>query len=115
EKTRLAAQIVAKEGDRDFAQAVELCLAFAIDRCADYWSSLAVWAGDFVAHTFGRQALGIIWDYAEVSGFAEGSGTYAGAVDWICRVIEREGQSPLPVGHAELASACNHPLPNDSV
>lgn len=114
EKTGLVRKKLLEKGDEDIAAAVETCLAFAIDRCADYWSTLAVWAGEFVAHTFGRQALGIIWDYAEVSGFAGGSGNYAGAVDWICRVIERLDKMSHASATVEQASACRHPLPNDS-
>lgn len=112
-ETRAAIQQVYASGDKRFAVALGTCLSLAVDRCADYWSSLAVWAGDFVAHTFGRQALGIIWDYAEVNGFAGASGSYLGAIEWISRVVEREG-SIESEGHAELASACQHPLPNDS-
>lgn len=112
-QTRAVIKQIYAKGDQRFAVAVGTCLSLAVDRCADYWSSLAVWAGDFVAHTFGRQALGIIWDYAEVNGFADASGSYLGAVEWICRVVEREG-SIRSEGHAELASACKHPLPNDS-
>jgi adenine-specific DNA methylase len=116
EKTKLAEKLIEKEGhEAAFARAVSTCLALAIDRCADYWSSLAVWAGDFVAHTFGRQALGIIWDFAEVNGFADGSGNYLGAVEWIARCIEREGTAISHRGTATIASACNHPLPDDSV
>jgi adenine-specific DNA methylase len=113
-QTRAVIEKIYAAGDQRFAIAVGTCLALAVDRCADYWSSLAVWAGDFVAHTFGRQALGIIWDYAEVNGFADASGSYLGAIEWICRVIEREGGAIDSEGHAELASACKHPLPNDS-
>ena len=114
EKTRLAAKLMAEGGDEEFALAVATCLAFAVDRCADYWSSLAVWAGDFVAHTFGRQALGIIWDYAEVNGFADGSGNYSGAIEWIARVIERLKSETVTFATVECTSACQHPLPNDS-
>lgn len=115
EKTHLAIQNLSKEEGEDITLAVATCLAFAVDRCADYWSSLSVWAGDFVAHTFGRQALGIIWDYAEVSGFAGGSGNYNGAVDWICRVIDRNEIKSVATATVESASACQHPLPNDCV
>lgn len=114
EKSRLARIKIAEGGDKEFSNAVALCLAFAVDRCADYWSSLAIWSGEFVAHTYGRQALGIVWDYAEVSGFAGGSGTYEGAVDWICRVIERLKSDRHGLATVECVSACNHPLPNDS-
>jgi putative DNA methylase len=98
----------------DLNIALSLCFAFAIDKCADYWSSLAVWAGDFVAHTFGRQALGIVWDYAEVNGFADGSGSYDGAVGWIVRFIERESKAMENIGISEKISAINHVLPDDS-
>lgn len=114
EKTRFVADKLRANGDATLSTAVATCLAFAVDRCADYWSSLAIWAGDFVAHTFGRQALGIIWDYAEVSGFANGSGSYRGAVDWICRVIERLTFENSAAAAVEQASACQHPLPDDS-
>jgi len=116
EKTRQAIKkINDSTGDEKFSVAIGTCLALAVDRCADYWSSLAVWAGDFVAHTFGRQALGIIWDYAEAAGFSGGSGSYSGAVEWIYRCLERESLSFSPLGHIELVSACEHPFPNDSV
>jgi adenine-specific DNA methylase len=114
EKTKEAIQEAGKSSDKNFSIAIGTCLALAIDRCADYWSSLAVWAGDFVAHTFGRQALGIIWDYAEVSGFSGGSGSYAGAIEWIYLCLKRESTTLLYPGTIELASACEHPLPDDS-
>lgn len=114
EKTRSVVQEIAKGGDREFSEAAALCLSFAIDRCADYWSSLAVWSGEFVAHTFGRQALGIIWDYAEANGFAGTSGTYAGAIEWICRVIENLEIDPVSSATVDCVTACHHPLPNDS-
>jgi len=101
--------------DSDLNTAVSLSFAFALDKCADYWSSLAVWAGDFVAHTFGRQALGIVWDYAEVNGFSNGSGSYDGAVGWIVRFIERESKAINHSGVSEKISAIDHVLPDDSV
>lgn len=115
EKTRVTKQLIDAEVDRAFSLAIVTCLSFAIDRCADYWSSLAVWSGEFVAHTFGRQALGIVWDYAEVNGFADGSGNLDGAIDWIGRVIEREGLNTQPLASASVAavSAVHSPLPDD--
>ena len=70
-----------------YADAVAVYLAFAVDRCADYWSYFAIWSGDFIAHTFGRNALSMIWDYAEANPFSGATGGWDGAVDWICRVI----------------------------
>jgi adenine-specific DNA methylase len=113
EKTAVAIENILKTTEIGLATAAGTCLGLVVDRCADYWSSLAVWAGDFVAHTFGRQALGIIWDYAEVNGLSDGTGSYAGAVEWVLRVLEREATTFGPQGHVERASACEHPLPDD--
>ncbi len=51
-------------------------LSIVINRCADYWSSLCSWhlTGEKVNHTFGRQALPMIWDYCEVFPFSDSSG-----------------------------------------
>jgi putative DNA methylase len=103
------------EKHTEFSRAVVTCLAFSLDRCADYWSSIAVWAGEFVAHTFGRQALGIVWDFAEVNGFEKGSGNFLGAIDWICRSIDRNTIEFNSSSTVERASATSHPLPDDCV
>jgi len=103
-----------KRSEWDFCLALGTCLASAIDRCADYWSSLAVWAGDFIAHTFGRQALGIIWDYAEVNGLSGSTGDFLGAIDWINRVLERECYSIPHRAQIGKNSAISSPLPDDS-
>jgi len=65
-------------------------LAAAVGRCADYWSSGALWAqaGQFVAHTFGRHAIPLVWDFAETAPWRDGSGGFDGAIDWIGRVID---------------------------
>lgn len=102
--------------DKDLCLAVKTLLAFAVDRSADYWSSLATWAGDFVAHTFGRQALPFVWDFAEVNPFSSNTGNWMGAIEWIASVIEQEKSvKNIGTGQALQADAANHPLPDDSV
>jgi len=76
-------------GATAYADALAIYLAFAVDRGADYWSSLAIWAGDFIAHTFGRQTLSMIWDFAEANPFSSSTGNWLGAVDWIARVVDK--------------------------
>lgn len=95
--------------------AVNTLLAFAVDRSADYWSSLATWAGEFVAHTFGRQALPFVWDFAEVNPFSQSTGNWLGAVEWIAKVVEREAISYAGSGECIKANAALHPLPSNSV
>lgn len=70
-----------------YADALATYLAFSVDRGADYWSTLAIWADDFIAHTFGRQTLSMIWDFAEANPFSEATGDWMGAIDWVARVL----------------------------
>jgi putative DNA methylase len=103
--------------DSDLAKAIMTVLALAVDRQADYNSSLCSWhlTGEKINHTFGRQALGIIWDYTEVNPFSDASGNFNGAVEWTAKVCENLSDAQLLPGKAVQASATNHPLPNDSV
>jgi len=72
-----------------FKNSLITILSFILDRQADYLTSLTVWSnnGQFIAHTFGRQAMPIVWEWPECNLFANGSGNWDGAIDWIYRVI----------------------------
>ncbi|HNS37685.1 MAG TPA: DUF1156 domain-containing protein [Anaerolineaceae bacterium] len=102
--------------DHDFMRATVTCLALAIDRLSAQYTSLSWWQpnGEFVVGTFGRQALGIIWDFAEISPIHGASGDLDGAIDWVIRVLESQSSYDYPFGQVELTSATAHPLPDDS-
>ncbi len=90
-------------------------MAAVISRCADYWSSGVVWAqeGEFVAHTFGRQALPMIFDYAEAVPWADASGNYDGAIEWVAGVIERQSVI-ITSGQVHQGDARSRMLPDAS-
>ncbi len=70
-----------------YADAVGMYLGLGVGRCANYWSSLTPWGGDFIVQTFGRQAIPMVWDYAEGNPFSSSTGNWTGAIDWITKVI----------------------------
>lgn len=72
-----------------YADAVITYLAFSINRCADRWSSIATWESlrETVAHMFGRQAISMVWDYAEANPFSTSSGNWTGQVGWVQRAV----------------------------
>lgn len=85
----------------DWSQAIEAYLACALDRLADYSSTISLWSlGEFVKGTFSRFALPITWDFAEVNPIGDTSGNFEGALDWIVRVIahvlDATSNSPRP-------------------
>ena len=109
-------EALAVEHQSDFGTAVQTCLAMAVDRQADYLSSLVVWSGsgEFIAHTFGRQAIPIVWEWPECNPWGSGSGNWDGAVDWICRVIHANVWPGQHSGQSESATATLQRLPDDS-
>ena len=106
---RLARYLPKAEGD-----AVRALMTMVIGRGADYGSSGVVWAqaGEFVAHTFGRQALPIVWDFAEAVPWSDSSGNLDGAIDWAARVVEAWPGSRA--GQLQAADAAEHPLPDET-
>jgi adenine-specific DNA methylase len=104
------------DGPRDEVQAVRAVLALAVDRQADFQSSLVTWTagGEFLGHTFTRQALGMVWDFAEGNPWVDTSGNWDGAIEWICRVLEHCASSINTPGDVQQATATSHPLPDDA-
>jgi adenine-specific DNA methylase len=100
--------------DRGLSEATQVCLALAVDRLADKCASLVVWniPGEKVEHVFGRQALPMIWDFADANPLSDVG--WEGACEWIVKVISETARAQLPVGHVECGSATKHPLPNNS-
>ena len=105
-----------KAGGDPVAIAVQTLLSLALDRHADYNSSICRWvpAGEFIGNTFGRQAIPMIWDFCEVSPLSASTGGFYGACEWVVNVVKREANSNSVKGHVEIASAASHPLPSDS-
>lgn len=114
---REASQQIQEEHDRVRAEAICTCLALAVDRVADACSSLATWSntGEFIRFTFARQALAIVWDFAECNPLADASGNWAGAIEWISKAIDVMANGAGRAGTVQRASATKHPLPDDSV
>ncbi|MHA2854211.1 DUF1156 domain-containing protein [Paenibacillus lautus] len=77
------------EGALAYAEAVSVYLSFVVDKCTDYWSSLCSWnaPGEKMRNTFGRQAIPMVWDYAEANPFSDSTGNWMAMVDWVCKSI----------------------------
>jgi len=83
-------------GALGYAQAIGVYLAFAVDKGANYWSSLCSWHSgrDTITSTFGRQALPMIWDFAEANPFSDSSGNFMAGIEQAAKFLEK---APLPV------------------
>jgi adenine-specific DNA methylase len=87
--------------------------AIVVNRLADYLTSSCVWhvPKQLVAHTFGRQALPIMWDFCEIAPLNSGPGNFEGAVGWVAKIIE-ENQIFKTIGQFHLTDACSSPIPD---
>lgn len=76
-------------GPTAYADAVATYLAFALDKCVDYWNTLATWAqsGEFIRNGFARQAVPMTWDFAECNAFSESTANWTAATEWVAKTI----------------------------
>ena len=77
-------------GATAYAEAVGVYLAFALDKGANYWSSICAWhqTRDGIVSTFGRQALPMVWDFAEANPCSNSSGNFMLGIDQAARMVE---------------------------
>ena len=77
-------------GSAAYAEAIRVYLGFVVDKVADYWSSVCSWhsSGEKMRNTFGRQAIPMVWDYAEANPFSSSTGNWLAMVNWVWKVVE---------------------------
>ena len=72
-----------------YADAVATYLGFTLSKIANIGSSIASWMNDRGAfrETFARQAIPMIWDYAESNPFSDAGGSFSAALDKVAMVV----------------------------
>ena len=96
-------------GARAYGEAVGVYLAFVIDKMTDYNSSVCSWhnSKELIRNTFGRQAIPMAWDYAEVNPFSNSTGSYSSMVSWIYDCLqELPSQGNSEVSQFDAQSDC---------
>ena len=89
-------------GDKAYAEAVGVYLGISCSRATDAWASQVSWRNGVEATrgTFARQALPMIWDFAEAHPFSSSCGNWDGAcLDWVSKAL-----GALPKNGAGTAS-----------
>ena len=69
-------------GATAYSEAVGVYLAFALDKVADRNSTVCAWASlrEHARNTFGRQAIPMVWDFAESNPLSDSSGNFLGGI-----------------------------------
>lgn len=102
-------QLVAHGADDAYAQAVVTYLGMGVSRYANFMNALCQWRPDAgkeqVGHLFARQAIPMVWDFAESNVFSNSAGGWSPAFQFIPKALETLPTSGA--GAAQQADAAN--------
>jgi len=92
-----------------YAEAVSTYAAFAVDKGANYWSSLCSWHSgrDTITSTFSRQVVPIVWDFAEANPFSASSGSWMLGIEQASRMLLGLGIGPAGIATQSDAQTQN--------
>ena len=92
-----------------YADAVATYLGLGVSRLADIANSLCRWENTKtqIRNLFSRQAIPMVWDFAESTPFGQAAGSYTVSLNSIAKAINVAGRTP---GEARQASASDRPL-----
>lgn len=106
-------------GAAAYADAVATYLAFAIDKVCEGSNSICTWSPLptklHVVSAFGRQALPMVWDYAEANPFGTSSGNMQRMADLVAKVIDFNCSVPTILGVETQRDAAGNDFPKDIV
>ena len=80
-------------GATAYAEGISVYLAMAVDRLADYYSSLGRWQhkNQQLSNMFGRQAISMVWDFPEANPFSGKGGSFNNLFEWTIQSIANVG------------------------
>ncbi len=73
-----------------YGEAVGVYLGIAVDKAADYNSTICGWisGGETLRNTFGRQAIPMVWDYCETNTLGDATGSIDSGVGQVAKAVE---------------------------
>lgn len=111
-----AIEQIAQHYDPDYSKAIGSYLGLAVGRYSDFNSSLCIFnftGGRGVKNTFSRQALPMVWDYAESAPFNPQGANWQASIG---AAVDTIGKLHLPLPARVLrASATGVPIPDSSL
>lgn len=90
-----------------YSEAVSVYLAFCIDKMADLGNSLVRWEpiAQCPRQLFGRQAIPMIWDFAESNPLGDSSGSWNVSVEGFVKALDKNFQGVKPTSKGTVSQA----------
>lgn len=91
-------EMLKKNYESHRAKAVTTSCGLWVDRLVDYSNSACRWVveRDVIASGFARQALPMVWDFAESNPLGDASGSATGAVQWVANALMQASLNGRP-------------------
>ncbi|GAA6733608.1 DUF1156 domain-containing protein [Thermus oshimai] len=115
EKVRQAyGRMLEEGGEPEFAKAVGTYLALVVDKMTDFATAICRWGNDDegITATFSRQALPMVWDYAESHPVGIITGSWPWGMRLVTNTLELLCKSASSYGSVFHASATSLPFPS---
>src|SRR5262249_47061010 len=102
--------------DAELQKAVTTLMTIALNKVNDFNCSFSRWraSNEDIGNLFGRQAIGMVWDFAETNISAEVYVSWKRSVSYIEQVLAHLNFPITSAGSAVRGSALSVPLPDDS-
>lgn len=100
-------QCVADGASPEYADAVATYLTLSIGRLANRCSTQCFWnpQGEKIEQVFARNALPMVWVFAEANPFSDSSGNFGGQLEYLAKALEAVPASvPAKAGQEDAAS-----------
>lgn len=109
-----SSKIIEAKEEKNFAVAVQTCLSLSLNKQADSNSSLCSWrsTSQDIGHTFGRQALPMVWDFVEGNILSGATRDWKNAIDGTLKALECLDDG-IESGYAYCSNAAANPLQTD--
>ena len=84
-------------GATAYGEAISVYLAFLVDQIANHSSTICSWnaPNTQMRNTFARQAIPMVWDYAECNVFSNSSGSFSNLHELLCKSFDSLGNEPI--------------------
>lgn len=118
QKLALLTIATAIRGQKRHSQAVRETLAQTLSHVLDRNASLCRWRPEPYMETveslYGRQALPMIWDFAEAVPLTESTGSFHHCLRVVSQCVESATSISKTSAQVQIADAASHPLPDET-
>jgi adenine-specific DNA methylase len=104
--------------DDSYKQAIVTVLGVSFGRAPDHWSQFCIWnpTAPTTQHSFGRQALPMVWDFSETNPFGGSAGDWSASINsnTLLAIVSASETQGRPA-HCHRGTATKLPFDSNSV